>query len=106
VLALGAVGWEVGEALLESQAKHLHVDVVGKSFRHDEKEVPEDEGSEEVDDVGASGTESQCCLVDEDEEGDGCHHVKFASSQLLKDHVQQAHMQGEVHVVARTIRSR
>ena len=66
--------------------------------------MAEDEGGEEVDDVGAPCAKRHRGLVEEDEEGDGGQHELLVRPQLLEYHVQQAHVQGEVHVIARTVR--
>ena len=58
MLAFATLGREVGEPLLESKPEDLHIDVVAELLTNDKEEVAEDEGSKEVDDVGAASEKS------------------------------------------------
>ena len=106
MLAVAALGGELGEALLEGEPENFHVDVVAELLGDDKEKVPEDEGGEQVDDVGASGEESHACLVNKGEEGDGGEDVELNGAELLEDHVEQADVKCEVHVVRGAVWSR
>ena len=99
VLALGAVCREVRETLLKGQSKDFHVNVVRQSFGCNKEDMPENEGSEEIDTIGASGQQNHYGLPDEDKKGKCCKHVESTSTQLLENYVEEANVQGEVHVV-------
>ena len=99
MLAVAALGWELGESFLEGKPKDLHIDVVAELFGYDEKEVTEDEGCEQVYNVGPSREQSHARLVNKGEEGDGGEDVELDRAELLEDDVEEADVQREVHVV-------
>ena len=106
MLAVAALGGELGEALLEGEPENFHVDVVAELLGDDKEEVPEDERREKVDDVRAPGEQSHARLVNKGEEGDGGEDVELDGAELLEDHVEKADVQCEVHVVRGAVWSR
>ena len=106
MLAFTALCGEVRKALLEAESEYFDVDVVAELLGHDEEEVPEDDRREQVDDVCATGEQDHARLVNESEECDGRQRVQFDGAELMEDHVEQADVEGEVHVVRGAVRCR
>jgi len=87
MLALSTVGGELREALLEGETENADINVVAELLAHHEEVVPEDERSEQVDDVGTASRQSQRCLVQKDEKCYRGHPVQLQCAQLLEQNI-------------------
>ena len=99
MFAFATLVWEMRKSLLEGQPKHFDVNIVTELLRDNKEEVAKDKSSEKVYDVGTPRAQCHRSLVQEDKECEKGQHVQLQGPQLLKDNIQESHMQSEMHII-------
>ncbi len=65
------------ESFLECEAENFDVYIVAELLPNDKKEVTEDKGCKQIDNVGTSRAQGHRCLEKENEEGEWSQNVQL-----------------------------